>query len=76
MICLTEAAPEGRRNRIEIWLRDINDSSKPGLNRLAMKMATGSGKTVVMAMLTAWNALNKQLAQLYDLALSGLSGQP
>ena len=41
-----------------------------------MKMATGSGNTVVMAMLTAWNALNKQLAQLYDLALSGLSGQP
>ena len=31
----------------------------PGLYRVAFKMATGSGKTVVMAMLIAWQALNK-----------------
>ncbi len=53
----------GRRkvgdNWIENWLREANDSSNPGLNRVAMKMATGSGKTVVMAMLIAWHALNK-----------------
>jgi type III restriction enzyme len=30
-----------------------------GLPRLAFKMATGSGKTVVMGMLIAWQALNK-----------------
>ncbi len=30
-----------------------------GLYRLAFKMATGSGKTVVMAMLIAWQTLNK-----------------
>lgn len=30
-----------------------------GLPRTALKMATGSGKTVVMAMLIAWQALNK-----------------
>jgi type III restriction enzyme len=30
------------------------------LARLAFKMATGSGKTVVVAMLMAWQALNKQ----------------
>jgi type III restriction enzyme len=40
-------------------LRDANDSSNPGLPRIALKMATGSGKTVVMAMLIAWQALNK-----------------
>jgi type III restriction enzyme len=40
-------------------LRDANDTSNPGLPRTAFKMATGSGKTVVMAMLIAWHTLNK-----------------
>jgi type III restriction enzyme len=40
-------------------LRTANDTSNPGLPRIASKMATGSGKTVVMAMLIAWQALNK-----------------
>jgi type III restriction enzyme len=40
-------------------LRAANDTSNPGLPRLALKMATGSGKTVVMGMLIAWQALNK-----------------
>ncbi|MBI3261785.1 MAG: DEAD/DEAH box helicase family protein, partial [Acidobacteria bacterium] len=44
---------------IENDLRAANDSSNPGLLRLALKMATGSGKTVVMAMLISWQALNK-----------------
>jgi type III restriction enzyme len=44
---------------IENHLREANDSSNPGLPRLAIKMATGSGKTVVMAMLIAYQALNK-----------------
>ena len=44
---------------IENRLRDANDTSNPGLPRLAMKMATGSGKTVVMTMLIAWHVLNK-----------------
>jgi type III restriction enzyme len=44
---------------IENLIRSANDQSNPGLPRLAMKMATGSGKTVVMAMLIAWQALNK-----------------
>ena len=73
---LTEAGRKVGANWIENWLRDVNDSSKPGLNRLAMKMATGSGKTVVMAMLIAWNALNKQLAKLYDLAFQGFPDSP
>ncbi len=40
-------------------LCDANDAANPGLDRRAFKMATGSGKTVVMAMLIAWQALNK-----------------
>ena len=43
-------------------LRDLklaNQDTNPLLARIAFKMATGSGKTVVMAMLIAWQALNK-----------------
>ncbi len=40
-------------------LRERADDANPGLFRVAHKMATGSGKTVVMAMLIAWQALNK-----------------
>ena len=59
LIYLTEAARKVGDNWIENWLRDANDGSNPGLTRIAMKMATGSGKTVVIAMLIAWHALNK-----------------
>ncbi len=44
---------------IENALREANEGANPGLLRIAMKMATGSGKTVVMAMLIAWHVLNK-----------------
>ncbi|QGH68137.1 BPTD_3080 family restriction endonuclease [Pseudactinotalea sp. HY158] len=40
-------------------LRERNDEHNAGLPRLALKMATGSGKTVVMAMLVTWQAINK-----------------
>jgi type III restriction enzyme len=47
----------------EAWainkLRQASAEANPGLYRLAFKMATGSGKTVVMAMIIAYNALNK-----------------
>jgi len=43
-------------------LKEANNISNPGLNRMAMKMATGSGKTVVMAMIIAWHTLNKKAA--------------
>ena len=51
-------------------LRDLklaNQDTNPLLKRIAFKMATGSGKTVVMAMLIAWQALNK-LARPLDTA--------
>ena len=44
---------------IENRLREANTDANPELFREAFKMATGSGKTVVMAMLIAWHALNK-----------------
>ena len=51
-----------------IWLTEAPDDQKVGVEiptdggpfqRLCSKMATGSGKTVVMAMLIAWQVLNK-----------------
>src|SRR5271157_2412484 len=59
LIYLTEAAKKVGDNWIDNWLREANDGSNPGLTRIASKMATGTGKTVVMAMLIAWHALNK-----------------
>jgi len=58
-IYIAEAAKKFGDAWIENDLRAANDSSNPGLPRVAFKMATGSGKTVVMAMLIAWQALNK-----------------
>lgn len=64
-IYLTEVANRYGDNWIENKLKDYNDGANPGLYRIAFKMATGSGKTVVMAMLIAWQALNK-IANLQD----------
>ncbi|WP_438354069.1 BPTD_3080 family restriction endonuclease [Microbacterium sp. CJ88] len=58
-IFLVEVA--GRQGYTD-WRRGIdaaNDEHNAGLPRIALKMATGSGKTVVMAMLIAWQTLNK-----------------
>lgn len=59
VIYLTEVARKYGDAWIENKLREANDTSNPGLPRLALKMATGSGKTVVMAMLITWHTLNK-----------------
>ena len=59
-IWLTEVAPrlgnEGRR--FLDYLAAANEQANPGLNRLALKLATGAGKTTVMAMLIAWQTVN------------------
>ena len=60
IVFLTEVAKKRGTTWIESRLREDADAANPGLFRLAMKMATGSGKTVVMAMLIAWHTLNKQ----------------
>jgi type III restriction enzyme len=58
-IYIAEAAKRFNDAWIENELRDANESSNPGLPRIALKMATGSGKTVVIAMIIAWHTLNK-----------------
>ena len=58
-IYITEVAGKHGDAWIENRLREDNALANPGLFRLALKMATGTGKTVVMAMLIAWHTLNK-----------------
>jgi len=59
-IWLTEVAPEiGKRGKdILEKLESANDEANPGLFRMALKLATGAGKTTVMAMLIAWQTIN------------------
>ena len=60
LIFLTEAAnKQSGGNYFENELRRFNEDANPGLCRVASKMATGTGKTVVMAMIIAWHTLNK-----------------
>jgi type III restriction enzyme len=58
-IYITEAAGKCGDSWIENEIRQANEGTNPGVYRIAFKMATGSGKTVVMGMLIAWQALNK-----------------
>jgi len=41
-------------------LKEVADAYNAGLYRVAFKMATGTGKTALMAMLIAWHVLNRQ----------------
>ena len=68
-IYLTEVAGKYGDSWIENDIRRFNEDANPGLYRIAFKMATGSGKTVVMAMLIAWHVLNK-LANTQDARFS------
>ncbi len=58
-IYITEAAAKYGDGWIDGYLREQHELSGSPLPRMALKMATGSGKTVVMAMLIAWHSLNK-----------------
>ena len=60
LIWLTEVAPRrGRRERTFLdHLEAANAGANPGLSRLALKLATGAGKTTVMAMIIAWQTVN------------------
>ncbi len=61
-IYITEVAKSYGDNWILNSLKEANELANPGLDRIAMKMATGTGKTVVMGMLIAWHCLNKKAA--------------
>ncbi len=59
IIWLTEVAKRQQVHR-SFWrhIENANAGANPELIRLAMKMATGAGKTTVMAMLIAWQSVN------------------
>jgi hypothetical protein len=59
-IWLTEVAPTlGRESRRFLDQIDTaSEGANPGLVRLALKLATGAGKTAVMAMIIAWQTVN------------------
>ena len=58
-IWLTEVAPKSPAGkRILDHLASANRDANPELMRLALKLATGAGKTTVMAMLIAWQTIN------------------
>ena len=59
-IWLTEVAPQtGKAGQVFIdHLANANNDANPELMRLALKLATGAGKTTVMAMLIAWQTIN------------------
>lgn len=60
VIWLTEVAPKSSSQGKRFWahLESANAASNPELLRMALKLATGAGKTTVMAMLIAWHTLN------------------
>lgn len=67
MIWLTEVAPRraATRGLLDQIAKD-NEEANPALFRLAMKMATGSGKTTVMAMMIAWQTINAARRETKD----------
>lgn len=68
-IYLTEVASKHGDAWIENELRRVNQDADTSLYRIAFKMATGSGKTLVMAMLISWHVLNK-IANPQDIRFS------
>ena len=60
VVWLTEVAPRAGRvgSRLLGHLANANHDANSDLPRLALKLATGAGKTTVMAMLIAWQTLN------------------
>lgn len=58
-IWLTEVAPHTKGGKLLLdHLASANKEANPELMRLALKLATGAGKTTVMAMLIAWQTIN------------------
>ena len=58
-IWLAEVAPKQKQHaRYRAHIEAANHAANPLLTRIALKLATGAGKTTVMAMLIAWQTLN------------------
>ncbi|WP_235590164.1 DEAD/DEAH box helicase family protein [Leptospira borgpetersenii] len=62
LIWLTEVAPKLPKDSFGtgIWahLKSANLEANPELMRVALKLATGTGKTTVIAMIIAWQTIN------------------
>ena len=80
-IWLTEVAPLSKTGKQLLeYLAQANHDANPDLIRLALKLATGAGKTTVMAMLIAWQTVNavrcpssKQFTRGFLIAAPGLT---
>lgn len=61
-IWLVEVAPKLGARVAKFWahIKGGNEQANPELLRLALKLATGAGKTTVMAMLIAWQTINAE----------------
>ncbi|WP_204105272.1 MULTISPECIES: DEAD/DEAH box helicase family protein [Spirulina sp. CCY15215] len=59
-IWLAEVAQRGRKNEkaFHEHIERVNEEANPELLRTCLKLATGAGKTTVMAMLIAWQTVN------------------
>ncbi len=58
-IWLTEVAPRTKNGkRYRNYIEAGNESANPEILRIALKLATGTGKTTVMAMIIAWQTIN------------------
>src|SRR5271167_4447549 len=59
-IWLAEVASERAAAGAKIWthIRGANKEANPELLRVALKLATGAGKTTIMAILIAWQTVN------------------
>ena len=59
-IWLVEVAPKLGARVAKFWahIESANEQANPELVRIALKLATGAGKTTVMAMLIAWQTVN------------------
>jgi type III restriction enzyme len=60
-IWLTEVAPKGTK-AMRAYVQHVEEASRnanPELLRMALKLATGAGKTTVMAMIIAWQTINE-----------------
>lgn len=72
IIWLTEVARK-QKSLKKYWdhIGGANEMANPALLRLAMKMATGAGKTTVMAMLIIWQTVNAVRSPTSKLFTSG-----
>ncbi|MDH5510884.1 MAG: DEAD/DEAH box helicase family protein, partial [Nitrospinota bacterium] len=59
-IWLTEVMPKSGKvgSKFREHLKRANEEANPELFRIALKLATGAGKTTVMAMIIAWQTVN------------------